>query len=44
MKNWNKNNPIAEFVRNQRKENKLTQIQLADYSGLGLRFVRDIEQ
>ena len=37
-------NPIAEFVKNRRKEAGLTQEEFAMRSGLGLRFVRDLEQ
>jgi transcriptional regulator with XRE-family HTH domain len=44
MSSWNRHNPIATFVRNRRKSLKLTQIALSDYTGLGLRFIRDLEQ
>ena len=44
MKNWNRHNPIAKVVRRQRKLQRMTQIELADYTGVGLRFVRDLEQ
>lgn len=44
MEDWNRNNPIAEFIRKRRKALKLTQIDLSDISGVGLRFVRDLEQ
>ena len=37
-------NPIAEFVKTHRKEAGLTQEEFAMRSGLGLRFVRDLEQ
>lgn len=37
-------NPIAEFVKEKRKEAGLTQKQFALRSGLGLRFVRELEQ
>lgn len=37
-------NPIAEFVKKNRKEAGLTQEQFAMRSGLGLRFVRELEQ
>ena len=37
-------NPIAEFVKKRRKEAGLTQKEFAMRSGLGLRFVRDLEQ
>lgn len=35
---------IADFVRQARKSFRLTQIDLADKSGVGLRFVRELEQ
>lgn len=44
MDGWNGNNPIAEFVRRQRKESKMTQTELSDLTGVGLRFVCDLEQ
>ena len=37
-------NTIAEFVKLKRKEAGLTQEEFAMRSGLGLRFVRDLEQ
>ncbi|MBR4392644.1 MAG: helix-turn-helix transcriptional regulator [Oscillospiraceae bacterium] len=37
-------NTIAEFVKEQRKEAGLTQEEFAMRSGLGLRFVRELEQ
>ena len=37
-------NPIAEFVKKSRKDAGLTQEEFAMRSGLGLRFVRDLEQ
>jgi len=37
-------NPIADFIRQKRKEAGLTQQEFALRSGLGLRFVRDLEQ
>ncbi|MDD6311964.1 MAG: helix-turn-helix domain-containing protein [Firmicutes bacterium] len=37
-------NPIAEFVKKSRREAGLTQEEFAMRSGLGLRFVRDLEQ
>ena len=37
-------NPIAEFVKKSRKVAGLTQEEFAMRSGLGLRFVRDLEQ
>ena len=35
---------ISEFVKLKRKENRLTQVQLAERSGVGLRFLRELEQ
>lgn len=35
---------IAEFVKQKRKERKMTQVMLADRAGVGLRFIRDLEQ
>lgn len=37
-------NRIAEFIKKSRREAGLTQEQFALRSGLGLRFVRDLEQ
>lgn len=37
-------NPIATFVKKARREAGLTQEEFAMRSGLGLRFVRDLEQ
>lgn len=37
-------NRIAEFVKNNRKAAGLTQEEFAIRSGLGLRFVRELEQ
>lgn len=37
-------NTIAEFVKQKRREAGLTQTEFALRSGLGLRFVRDLEQ
>ena len=34
---------IAEFVRQQRKMHKLTQRDLADRAGVGLRFIRELD-
>lgn len=38
------NRIIASFVRKRRKEEGLTQVELAAKAGVGLRFVRDLEQ
>ena len=37
-------NAISRFIKEQRKRNKLTQEEFALRSGLGLRFVRELEQ
>ena len=37
-------NKIAEFIKQKRKEAGLTQEEFAMRSGLGLRFVRELEQ
>lgn len=37
-------NSILQFVKEKRKELKLTQEELAANAGVGLRFVRDLEQ
>ena len=37
-------NKIAEFIKTERKKAGLTQEEFAMRSGLGLRFVRDLEQ
>lgn len=34
---------ISDFVRQQRKAHRLTQRDLADRAGVGLRFVRELE-
>ncbi len=34
---------LAEFVRQQRKENRMTQQDLADRAGVGIRFIRELE-
>lgn len=39
-----KQNPTALFLRERRKASGLTQAQLADMAGVGLRLVRDVEQ
>lgn len=35
---------LKDFVKRMRKELKLTQESLADKSGVGIHFIRDIEQ
>lgn len=37
-------NNIGKFVKQKRKEAGLTQVEFAMRSGLGLRFVRELEQ
>ena len=39
----NTNNPISSFVRQQRKALKMTQQDLADRAGVGIRFIRELE-
>ncbi|WP_026953584.1 helix-turn-helix domain-containing protein [Algoriphagus vanfongensis] len=41
---WNRNSSISEFVRKRRKEANLTQLELANISGVGVRFIRELEQ
>ncbi len=35
---------VGKFIKEKRKQLKMTQIEFADRSGLGLRFVREVEQ
>lgn len=44
METWKKNNPTAQFIRTRRKELQLTQVKLSDTAGVGLRFIRELEQ
>jgi len=44
MKNKNIENIISDFIKAQRKAAKLTQKELALKAGVGLRFIRDVEQ
>ncbi|SDM21691.1 helix-turn-helix transcriptional regulator [Kriegella aquimaris] len=44
MNDWNRDNSIAQFIRQRRKELRLTQVKLSDTTGVGLRFVRELEQ
>ena len=37
-------NPFSDFIKSQRKNASLTQKELASKAGVGLRFIRDIEQ
>jgi y4mF family transcriptional regulator len=39
-----KHSIIGDFVKKERKERHLTQKEFANISGLGLKFVRDLEQ
>lgn len=34
---------LSEFIKQQRKDHKLTQRDLADRAGVGLRFIRELE-
>ena len=36
-------NPLSNFVRQQRKALKMTQQDLADRGGVGIRFIRELE-
>ncbi|MFA7444960.1 MAG: helix-turn-helix transcriptional regulator [Flavobacteriaceae bacterium] len=38
------NTSIADFVKEKRKQLNLTQPELAERAGVGLRFVRELEQ
>jgi y4mF family transcriptional regulator len=38
------NTPFSQFIKQKRKETNLTQRDLAQKAGVGLRFIRDIEQ
>jgi len=44
MNEWNRKNPTATFIRNRRKEAGYTQVELANFTGVGLRFLREVEQ
>ena len=39
-----KNTTLSQYVKQMRKQYGLTQIDLSEKSGVGLRFVRDLEQ
>ena len=41
--NMKSRHSIANFVRQQRKEQKMTQRDLADRAGVGIRFIRELE-
>ena len=38
------NQTIAEYVKRMRRETGLTQVHLSEKAGVGLRFVRELEQ
>lgn len=40
----NENNTLSRFIKEKRKQARLTQPELANKAGVGLRFVRDLEQ
>lgn len=35
---------IVQFIKEMRKEHNLTQVELSEKSGVGLRFIRELEQ
>lgn len=35
---------LSKYVKSARKRNNLTQVELSEKSGVGLRFVRELEQ
>ena len=35
---------LSEYIKQKRKKNGLSQVELAERAGVGLRFVRDLEQ
>ncbi|MFA6677736.1 MAG: helix-turn-helix transcriptional regulator [Bacteroidales bacterium] len=37
-------NSLSRYVKQMRKKHSLTQIELSEKSGVGLRFVRELEQ
>lgn len=39
-----KKNDISKFLKQKRKEYGINQIEFAEKSGLGLRFIRELEQ
>lgn len=36
--------PLVQFVKERRKQLGMTQVDLAEKAGVGLRFIRDLEQ
>ena len=41
---YHMSNNLSKYIKEMRKQCKLTQVDLADKSGVGLRFVREMEQ
>lgn len=41
---WDRETRLATFMRAHRKAARMTQLELAHSAGVGLRFVRDVEQ
>jgi len=41
---FNRDNQLSDFIKYQRKQVKMTQEELAERAGVGLRFIRDLEQ
>lgn len=39
-----RSNALSKFVKQKRKLARITQVELAEKAGVGLRFVRDLEQ
>ena len=35
---------LSDYIKEKRKKNGLSQVELAERAGVGLRFVRDLEQ
>ena len=35
---------LSEYIKQKRKKNGLTKVELAQRAGVGLRFIRDLEQ
>ena len=35
---------LSEYIKHKRKKNGLSQVELAERAGVGLRFVRELEQ
>lgn len=42
--NLDEENPISQFMRESRKKANLAQVELSDITGLGLRFIHELEQ